>query len=256
MGRKLRRRKSKTWKSTRQQYNGTVSTLDLVNTKSNYQRSLDFDGSELQTFQKNKTFKLAFRHGDRYFWGGPDSDISVKCWDAVISLREHNKLFVTDSYVPRAGKVVRFIAIPWDNNDAAFLTIDQWESIINKLPDKGDIAVCCFGGRGRTGTALAILRALITGDKSDPVLAIRNSYSQYAIESDIQIRYIERITRLDSVCGGSNNGIYNYCYPFDDFYGNYDGNLDESADSITETDERMEQNSHRKLRGLAQARTY
>lgn len=79
----------------------------------------------------------------------------------------------------------------------------RWGEIIKHLPVEGNVAVSCYGGKGRTGTVLAILKSLLTNEDADPVKSIRDSYCEDAVESDIQVKYVERITGKESECQGS-----------------------------------------------------
>jgi hypothetical protein len=269
MAKRKRKNNKKRWKSTRM-----YDTYDV----NNYQKSLDFDygedkGTYFYSGDTRKEVKLAFKVGELSFWGGPESQICRRDnpWDVVITLGEMYDFLINEIYVSKLNKVVKFISIPWRNNDAPSLSLNDWQSVVAEFPTQGNVAVCCFGGRGRTGTALAILRAVMVNDTSDPVLSIRSSYNKYAIESDVQVRYIERITGLQSNCEGSderyfygyNADFYHFdgCFGGYEPYGCYESNLDGSADKtdndvISAVDEQMERSLRRKLRGLARARTY
>ena len=162
-------------------------------------------------------FKEAFTHGNRVFYGGSEARVTDRKWNAIISLNErHKRESIVDIKVPDFG-VTRIFNLHCFNFDAPFLSKDEWLKLINELPS-GEIAVCCYGGKGRTGTALAVLRALLTGDLSDPILTIRKSYRKEAVESDKQIDYISSITGIESVAKAEHFG--NYLYDAD-FWHNY-----------------------------------
>lgn len=71
---------------------------------------------------------------------------------------------------------------------------------VNLLKDirklEGNVAVCCMGGHGRTGTALSCLAGLtsLVPRNGDPVAFIRSKYCDNAVETMEQNRYISRIT--------------------------------------------------------------
>ncbi len=92
------------------------------------------------------------------------------------------------------------ISINWRDGTAGSLSLNWWKTLIaaiRKLPPGSAIGVCCAGGTGRTGTALAILFALGNNFKRvDPVKWLRARYYNDAVETDQQLNYIEDITGL------------------------------------------------------------
>lgn len=94
--------------------------------------------------------------------------------------------------------------IEWQDYQAPDLSREWWMqlvSAIRKLP-KGQVGIYCYGGHGRTGTALAILASLsgVTKQK-DPIAFVRKKYCSEAVESWSQLAYIRRITgvKIDSL---------------------------------------------------------
>lgn len=69
-----------------------------------------------------------------------------------------------------------------------------WEKLFAQMP-KGKILVCCFGGHGRTGTALACL-LMITGlaDSSyEAILTVRAQHCEHAVETTTQVEYLDAL---------------------------------------------------------------
>lgn len=55
------------------------------------------------------------------------------------------------------------------------------------------VEVACEGGRGRTGTALAVLVAMSGVDRADAVEWVRRNYDSKAVETRWQRRWVERV---------------------------------------------------------------
>jgi protein-tyrosine phosphatase len=123
---------------------------------------VDLKGSELQVV--------------RVFGGDPD-------WEAVGHL-------VKDNHV---------ISINWPDYDVPNLGKKFWQAFVATLLKKSakteySIYVGCLGGHGRTGTAMAIIAHLLGICKNeDPVTFIRNKHCKNAVESERQLKYIEKI---------------------------------------------------------------
>ncbi len=165
----------------------------------------------------DKEFKEAFTFGNRTFYGGSEARITERYWNAVVGLNERNKNTIVTITIPKYDGVTKCFNLHCYNFQPPLFTREQWLELINELPE-GDIAVCCYGGMGRTGTALCILRALLTGEEVDPVAAIRQTYRAGAVESDSQIDYIRDITGLETNC--KTEYYTNYLYDAD-FWHNY-----------------------------------
>jgi hypothetical protein len=60
---------------------------------------------------------------------------------------------------------------------------------------KGEVVeLGCYGGHGRTGTALAVLAVLTGHDPEDAVAWVRASYCERAIETDEQVAFVRTLT--------------------------------------------------------------
>lgn len=89
------------------------------------------------------------------------------------------------------------LGIDWPDGSVPKLNREWWIDLVEwlKTLPEGDVAVFCFGGHGRTGTALAILAYLSgqTSKKKDPVSWVRAHYCPQAVETGAQIEYLERV---------------------------------------------------------------
>jgi hypothetical protein len=95
-----------------------------------------------------------------------------------------------------------YFSIDWTDRSDVNLGKEFWTDwmafIQNECQGKS-VFLHCVGGHGRTGTALSIMAGLAgaNGDK-DPVAWLREVYCHEAVESTIQVEYIETI--LDITC--------------------------------------------------------
>lgn len=92
------------------------------------------------------------------------------------------------------------LTIDW--TDKGIPTMDRtfWDKFVDILKKiDGSVFIHCIGGHGRTGCVAAILVGLleIDTDGIDPITYIRKQYCDKAVESDVQILYVEVITELD-----------------------------------------------------------
>lgn len=89
------------------------------------------------------------------------------------------------------------LGIDWPDGSVPKLGRDWWVGLVSWLQalPEGDVALFCFGGHGRTGTALTILAALSgqVPKKKDPVSWVRARYCVQAVETGAQIEYLERV---------------------------------------------------------------
>lgn len=98
----------------------------------------------------------------------------------------------------------RMIKINWADGNAPDMTEKDWRNILNDLEqlrrragkDNLNILVCCLGGHGRTGTALAVLAAITGIAPQNPVTFVRKKYCEKAVETMSQCTYIRGIALL------------------------------------------------------------
>lgn len=87
------------------------------------------------------------------------------------------------------------LVIDWPDYGIPALPKAFWIDLIGVLKAQNmPVSIMCAGGHGRTGTALAILASLMGIHTGDPVKWVRENYCIAAVESEGQMRYIERIT--------------------------------------------------------------
>lgn len=90
---------------------------------------------------------------------------------------------------------VKAIMLSWTDGEKATLTRGSWLALVKELRTQArDVVVYCIGGHGRTGTTLAILGSLMGAITADPIKFIRTNYCKRAIETGVQMRYIQTIT--------------------------------------------------------------
>ncbi|MBI5075572.1 MAG: hypothetical protein HZB62_10475 [Nitrospirae bacterium] len=131
-----------------------------------------------------------------------DMDVIIDCGAEVEGCEEFSGAGGNSSEV-HAQQVIR---IDWPDGGIPSLTEDNWRALIEDLrglrlrmgKDALHVMVCCVGGHGRTGTALAILAALTGVAPDDPVTFIRSHYCSRAVETKSQCRYVKIVARLDS----------------------------------------------------------
>ncbi len=90
------------------------------------------------------------------------------------------------------------VGITWPDRGVPALDREWWVALAKALPEvKGNIAVCCMGGHGRTGVMLAVLAVLLGKvRKGDcPVAWVRKRYCRCAVESEAQLDYVEMVTQ-------------------------------------------------------------
>jgi hypothetical protein len=98
------------------------------------------------------------------------------------------------------------VYIDWADYDRGPISLDKewWQCLGDKLATiTGDIAICCVGGHGRTGTFLSILLTFLPKhlreeidlqDGDCPVTFMRSLYCDDAVEDKRQLAYIEEMT--------------------------------------------------------------
>ncbi|MEH1099599.1 phosphatase domain-containing protein [Micromonospora sp. CPCC 205561] len=82
--------------------------------------------------------------------------------------------------------------LPGDRADAIAALREVWERAATER-----VEVCCGGGRGRTGTALACVAVLDGVPAHEAVAYVRRHYDPHAVETPWQKRYV-RLIRFPS----------------------------------------------------------
>jgi hypothetical protein len=98
------------------------------------------------------------------------------------------------------------INLNWVDGEILEVSRDFWIELSKYLLTlKKDVLVCCFGGHGRTGTALSILyhfmeifstHITVKHKYTNIVLLIRSIYCKHAVETIQQLYYIENICNI------------------------------------------------------------
>ncbi len=138
--------------------------------------------------KRNEFFK-AFTYKGLTFYGGPVADLAISApWDFAINLSITTCPFMVIPTIPsefsgfskslEQVNNTKLLNIPWGDFSCPKLPPSTWQALVSDLRKikRADIAICCAAGIGRTGTTLAILHALLTGDTTDPVKKIRELY--------------------------------------------------------------------------------
>ena len=92
------------------------------------------------------------------------------------------------------------IQIYWKDWGACKLDSTDWDSIVKEVERVGEALVFCQGGHGRTGTAAAIILALL-GKCNGPEATghVREKYCEEAVESVEQTKYLDDLLGMQIV---------------------------------------------------------
>lgn len=153
--------------------------------------------------------RLAIKLGETEIWAGPRSLSILREWGLVISCgtplygvssglapvsaNEAAQLLLPDDLYHFEPPPM--LALTWSDAGIPSLPISYWETLLTFLQGfHKDVYFCCDGGHGRTGTALSIIYGLACKKAVDPVAVIRKCYCEEAVETTVQIEYVEDIT--------------------------------------------------------------
>lgn len=145
-------------------------------------------------------------------WGGRESQIMpiADQFECIISLLGNVKRPATKFSLSRGSRRMfrhlsayqqrrnNVICIDWPDMQAPQLDKGFWEALAQDLGGiTGKAAIFCMGGHGRTGTALSAL-AQVTEyapaiTNGDVVRWLRSVYCDHAVETEDQVRYLERV---------------------------------------------------------------
>jgi len=144
----------------------------------------------------------------RIYGGGITRGAYVEPGWLVVNLTEHDR-FGLESPLEMVGVDIksldawmhpRFVRIPVRDFDAPIYPESFWTALIEGLHQLADeqaeplnVLVCCQGGHGRTGTALAVLAHRLLA-VPNPIEYVRMVYCEKAVESLAQVEYVEDIT--------------------------------------------------------------
>lgn len=121
--------------------------------------------------------------------------------------KDADRIVIIDMTVEKRNKLGnsqdwRYINIPTPDFSTPDWTAQQWLDLAALVYNETDpdsrkrsyVIVACQGGQGRTGIALAILRAIITENFIAPVKVIR-AFNPHFIETPAQEAYVKRIVK-------------------------------------------------------------
>lgn len=141
---------------------------------------------------------------------------SRKCWfpehGVVVDLANNFDPLFSLTGIKIAGLTSQFegarIGIRWQDYSVPLNMVkEDWKAIVKGLRQfartkKAEMGleevpclVCCIGGHGRTGTALAILTGLMLGEK-EPIKFVREKYCKKCVESESQLKYVNDMLGL------------------------------------------------------------
>ncbi len=84
------------------------------------------------------------------------------------------------------------LSLNWPDMKTLDAGLAFWQTLWNNLPAK--TVVACMGGHGRTGTCLAALKIIATGESSwDAIATIRKAHCSKAVESFVQEEYLYKL---------------------------------------------------------------
>jgi hypothetical protein len=71
--------------------------------------------------------------------------------------------------------------------------VEALDSLLDRARDGQRVEIGCYGGHGRTGTALACLAILCGQDPSEAVSWVRTRYCERAVETDTQEAFVRNL---------------------------------------------------------------
>jgi len=162
------------------------------------------EGSAVRNCHWGNTFVFEWE-GLKFFGAGSFRGLNTDGMDVIIDcgagVQQENAIEDTGNASHIRQQIIR---IDWPDGGVPLLTENDWNSLISKLKkmkSRSDretlhVLVCCVGGHGRTGTALAILAALTGAAPEEPVIFVRMEYCRKAVETKAQCRYIKGIAHI------------------------------------------------------------
>jgi len=111
-----------------------------------------------------------------------------------------------DRLISKYYKRTEHIVLAWPDMGVPKLSRDFWLELVEVLKKKGrdrnrskngyKVLFHCMGGHGRTGTALAIMGHLVGKWEGDLTDKVREKHCEKAVETDGQIKYIEKVCKV------------------------------------------------------------
>lgn len=145
-------------------------------------------------------------------WAGPWSSrakVEYTLYLSLVGEKPRPRVMVEGLNIPSAP-TAKGVAIDWpDMATPDFLGKDFWLTLAQEFAREGGVLyVGCMAGKGRTGTALAILVGL-WGISKTPIAWVREHYTAEAVETTAQAEYVARITGYrEDVRGSTEKVVY------------------------------------------------
>ena len=167
--------------------------------------------------------------GVSYYGGGTSRELDIYAGHLIVSMASVDIEVIRVSNF-NGSDLLKYnnplICISWPDFDIPSLGQQFWLDLIGIINTEWiaghitGVTVCCVGGHGRTGTALAIIAGLTGACQSDPVLFIRKNYCEKVVESNSQIKYIEEMTKIKVTAKANKSAVYQSNFNWEnDYYG-------------------------------------
>lgn len=88
------------------------------------------------------------------------------------------------------GLMPRIVRLDWPDRTVPFVGLDFWRMLRSLFQPKWNVVCCCFGGHGRTGTALASLLIEDGIMAHEAIRWVRDVHCEHAIETKGQEAYL------------------------------------------------------------------
>jgi hypothetical protein len=96
----------------------------------------------------------------------------------------------------RRPPLIPEIVLDWPDMGVVNLPRAFWVDLVGYLAQKRvNLLIFCFGGHGRTGTAIASIMTVCGWESTDAIAWVRANYCPRAIETKQQEEYVHRIAR-------------------------------------------------------------
>jgi len=143
-------------------------------------------------------------NGDK--WGVSAGTLNVcekylNRFDVLLNLtykpvRQHHKIPIPE--LKRFERIDRFVELllDWPDMGVTRLSLKFWQELIKWLQAREyKMLVCCVGGHGRTGTAIASLMVAMGSAPEDAIDWVHDHYCRKAIETQGQQNYIINLVK-------------------------------------------------------------
>lgn len=109
-------------------------------------------------------------------------------------VKAHDQGYVS-GLAPFVAAAQNIIELDWPDGSAPPVALGFWVQLWRLLQERGvkSMGVCCFGGHGRTGTALAALMIADGVVADSAIKVVRSVHCKRAIETQAQERYLNKL---------------------------------------------------------------